>query len=369
MPFDPAVFARFELEPSLAALCDLRLDLLDETERTVLDAGLWWIYPLGRNSAGQLIGLRLAPGTPLDASPVVHAAEAEAVTLCSRPGALVPATMFAQMVAGEPQWSRIAGLSDAAWAQAVALHRALGGEDDLEPLRSVAADRATAAALREPDDHPRWVRALAEARARLDPAPDSAAYWRYAAEVTVAKHAVAPVPKVGCWNNALAALVFWTGKDDAAPEPSRALVGDSAWRLLCAPPALDSSRAGAGLTLTPSSHKSTALGFAAAKWVMVKPQPEWGRDPRWPAVQGLAASRPYDGAAHLEAATALVRAGQPGPAFDALTAAAYWSYCVEGRARPDALEEAIALADRIGDATLTGALERRRDRQAELAEI
>jgi hypothetical protein len=46
--FDPTSFA---LDPAIGALCDLRLDILDDINLAALRAGLWWVYPLGRRDA------------------------------------------------------------------------------------------------------------------------------------------------------------------------------------------------------------------------------------------------------------------------------------------------------------------------------
>lgn len=359
--FDPTSFV---LDPSVGAMCDLRLDIPDDLSRELLAAGLWWIYPLGRTYASYLIGLRLVPGTLLRESPVVMADGAAVVTLCARPAVLVPTLMFGQMVAGEPHWGEVAALPNETWHAAVALHRALGGDDDLAALRAVAGDRVLAAAIADRDNYARWAHALTEARVRLDPGPEMAAYARYAVDVAVAKYTTASPPQAGCWNQALAALAFWGSRDErartAAPELARALELNAAWRMLQGPPALDTSRSGPGLTLVPSARKTVEIGLAAAQLVATDPLPAWAGDPRLPAIEALAQAASYDGAAHLDAAAALVRRGDFAGAFDALTAAAHWSYHVSDRARPEALDAAVTLARQVGGADLVEALEQQR---------
>jgi hypothetical protein len=361
--FDPTAFT---LDPSVAWLCDLRLDILDDVNLEALRSGLWWVYPIGRSFSNSLIGLRLRPGTPLARSPVVSARGAEAVTLCSSPAYLVPTLVFNQMLIGEPRWREVAKLSAADWAPAIALHRALGGGDDLEGLRAVAADRALAASIAVgADDYERWVHAVSGIKSRLDAAPETATYWRYAAAVAITKSAT-PLPDAGGWNGALAALAFYASRDEGAPEAARALQLEAAWRMMQAPPALDTSRSGTGIALVPSSHKSVELGVSAAKVVAKRKPPAWTGDPLLPAIEQLATTKPYDGAAHALAASILARAGDPERAFDALTAAAYWSFHASGSAQPDALDAAVGVARHAGSTDVADALEQLRDARAQL---
>ena len=355
--FDPTTF---DLDLEVGALCGLRLDLYDETNLEALSAGLWWVFPLGRSFASNLIGLRLRPGTPLGQSPVVITSAAEAVTLCARPAVLVPTQIFARMVIGEPRWSAVAGLSTAKWESAVALHRALGGEDDLSELRSVAADRSLATRVGNRDDEHGRLRALAEIYTRLDPAPETAVYWRYAAAVAVARTNATEPPRAGCWNPALAALAFWASRGGST-EAARSVELDAAWEMMQYPPGLDTSRDGTGVTLTPSSYKSVDLLISAAKVVDERRHRAWAADPRLPAVQALAGINPPDGTAYLEAARALAHDGDAAGAFDALTAAAYWSYRADGTALPAALDAAIDVARHSGAADIADALEQQRD--------
>jgi hypothetical protein len=364
LQFDPTTY---ELEPSVQQLLDFRLDILDETSHAALQGGLWWLYPLGRSFSSRLIGLRLCPGVPLAVSPVVIADGAEAVTLCSRPASLVPTLFFHLLMTGDSGWGEAAALSDADWQPVVALHRTLGGTDDLQRVRTLVADRDLARALAVgAGDYPRWVRAIAETRSRLDGAPHSAAYWRYAAEVAIAKSAAALPPEAGCWNSALAALVFWASSHDRA-EARRHLEREAAWRLTHLPPALDTSRDGTGPLTEASSRHSTELGVAAAKVVVKSADPAWVGDPLLPAISALANTPSYDGAQHAAAAAALERAGHHAAAFTALTAAAYWSFHATGAAKAETLDDAIRVTGQTGSPDVTAALVQLRDARAALA--
>lgn len=364
--FDPTTL---EIDPKIGALCDFRVDLYDETNLQALQAGLWWVYPLGRTYASHLIGLRLRPGTPLAQSPVVVTSGAEAVTLSSRPAAFVAARIFAQMVGGEPRWSEVAQMPAATRASAIELHHALGGEDDLQTLRSVATDRVLAASFCDRDEHPgwysRWVGALAEAHTRLDPIPETTAYYRYAAAVAAAHSTATPPPEAGCWNPTLAALAFCASRRDGAHEAARELKLEAAWQMGHHPPALDTSRIGTAMTIEPGSDLSVELGVDAAAVVLNRPRPAWADSPWLPAIQA-ATAEDYDGTAHIDAAQALAHAGDAAGAFDALTAAAFWSYHASGVARPDALDAAILVARQARSHDIADALEQQRHAYTQL---
>ena len=365
--FDPKTFA---IDPDLSALLDLRLDLYDETNLEALNAGLWWVYPIGRNYASHLIGLRLSPGTPLAQSPVVIAKGGAVVTLCSRPAALVPALLFVKMASGVEQWNEVRSLSAPEWEAAVALHRALGGEGDLQDVKALAADRSLAAHFDDGSAYADNMRARAAGFARLDAQPQTAAYYAYAAEAAVEKTTAKAMPDVGPWGAAVAALAFVAARHERAPEGARELELAAARQLQQEPPALDTSRRTAGLTMSPSIHLSKELGISAAKVVVKRQHPEWASDPRMPAITALATTDGYDGTAHLEAAAKLAAAGDAGGAFTALTAAAYWSFHAEGKAKPEALERAIELVRGAGIGDLGDALEQQRHaHQAILAQV
>lgn len=369
--FDPS---GLEIEEELAAACDLRFDVYDDTKLEALNAGLWWVLPIARNHASQLIGLRLWPGRALAESAVVVSNGSEAVTLCSRPAALVPRRLFDHMASGAERWREVSGWSEAQWAKAAALHRALGGDDELAALRAVAADGALAARLR--GDADTKARARGEGYGRIDPAPETAAYYGFAAEVAVALAATKPMPEVGAWSQALAALAFWGSGREPKAAGAAELRRAAAWKVMEGPPALDTSRSGGGMTIAPSADLAPALVRKAASFVVAECKAERGGDPRWAAIEAVARgggeAGGYDGGEHGKAAAALEAGGDVEGAYAALTAAAYWSYYGggsggggEGEARGDALDAAISLAQRM-DGELGAVLERQRELWREL---
>lgn len=354
LTFDPRATS---LDQEVENLCGMRLDILDELVLEAQHSGSWWVYPLGRSMTFSLIGIRLSPGRSLAQSPVVICEGSEAVTLCSSSAYLVPALLAIRLIAGESRWSQIAALSADGWRRLVTFHRALGGTDDLDSVRSVAADPALRHAMTESEDHARWIHAVAEIRRRVDEAPETQTWAAYAASVAVDESVSDLPPESGCWSPALDALALVACQNDLSGERRRDLELGAAWRVIHHPPALDTSRTDTGILPPASSTASIELGTAAAKMVTWRRHEEWAADPLVTAAEQLATARPYDGAAHLAAASALERAGHHEAAFTALTAAAYWSFHARGEATPETLNSAIGVAKNAGSTDVAEALE------------
>jgi hypothetical protein len=155
-----------------------------------------------------------------------------------------------------------------------------------------------------------------------------------------------PVPEAGCWNSALATLALFVHQHDPDGEPHRDEELWASWRVARQLPGLDSSRAGTGILCDLSAHSAVPLNVSAAKVVAKRKDQAWAADPRLPAIEQLATSKDYDGAAHLTAAAALEAAGDPAAAFTALLASVYWEVQANGGAQRGSLDAARKLARR-----------------------
>jgi hypothetical protein len=333
-----------ELSRETQALLPLRASepALDEQRRF----GTWWIAPFARTTDLDLVGFRLIPGRRTADCPVVLASGPASVTIATRADRVVPVVVFAQMASAPRHWIDAAELLDSEWDELRAVHRALGGADDLAALRAIAADPALQASCAQVG--PVGAAAAAAVFARLDPSPGRAAIQRALAAGGGAAPAAADA---GDWSAALDAMAF-------AGDPS----GDdlaAAWRLFRHPAGLDALWDPAGKALPePVASDAAARLHRAARRLAARAEAvsgEWRADPLWPALCALAgAATPFDfhGVPFIEAAAVLDERGAAERALQALTAVQFWHFLAGGAPMDGALEAAHALAQRRGWAHL-----------------
>jgi hypothetical protein len=341
LKFDPTE----SLSPDVERLCDLEAEIPPEVNLESFRAGQWWVYPLGRAGGSHLVGLRLTPGRTLASSAVVVAKGAQAMTIASSPAYLVPIRLHDRLRRGGASWDEIAGLSKAEWKALVELHHTLGGTDDLTELRKLTTDKAVKAAYEKgAQDYRAMATARAESQQRLDRAPETQVYARYVLAAALDRVAPTPTPEAGCWNEALASLALYMSQNDPDGKPHRDDELWAAWRVMHGLPGLDTARSGTGINVDVSVPAAVALDVSAAKVVTKRKDAAWAADPRLPAIEKLATSKKYDGAAHLDAAAALEQAKDHAGAFEARIAATYWKVHATGAADRSALDEARTLA-------------------------
>ena len=106
--------------------------------------------------------------------------------------------------------------------------------------------------------------------------------------------------------------------------------------------------------------------MSAAKVVTKRKRQEWAADPLVPAIEKLATTKHYNGAVHLEAASALENANDHHAAFDALAAAAYWQAQAAGACDGNTLSAARTLARRAQWLEIADSLDQLYKARAEL---
>jgi hypothetical protein len=355
--FDPDT-VKFSEEAELA--CGLRFDLDPEHHRVILvGCGTWWVLPFARTLSDEIIGVRMVPGTPLAQSPVVMLNQAEAMTIASTPTRLVSNSIYMSMMGGQEFWNRKRGLTSATWDQLAALHRQLGGTDDLQPIRTVIADDALRDAVL--DFGGRLIEGMTTALARLDSSAQTAAFLKFARRAVETHDAPFPLPDVGCWRAAAAAIAYvsngvatWQGTRDHWKRMA-------AWEVVNQPPGLDTAQGALPSLIAPPHGTSARLLFAAARDLAEaesKLAVDVTRDPLWPAIRAIAAeAADYGGLAHMDASPLLKEAGDPERAFTATIAAAFWRWTLTQEPFPELLIGAQMLAAQSGWTEIAEALQ------------
>lgn len=363
LTFDPTK----SLSPGVERLCGMAAEIPPEVNRETFGAGQWWVYPLGRAGGSHLVGLRLTPGTALAKSSVVIARGPLASTIASSPAYLVPIRVHDNMMGGGARWDEIARLSKAEWKALVELHHTLGGGDDLDELRKLTTDKAVKKAYEKGSaDYDGMVRARAESLTRLDAASETRVYASYLVKAAVERVAPTPTPEAGCWNPALATLALFISQNDPDDDPRRDEQLWAAWRVVHHLPGLDTARSGTGIVVSDTISVAVALHISAAKVVTKRKDKAWTSDPVLAAAEKLATAKKYDGAAHLEAAAALDKAGDAAGAFTQMAAATYWRVQARGASDPEALDAARKLARRARWTEVADSLDELHQTQQEL---
>ncbi len=328
---------RFDLAVAPAYYCGLDL----ERAR----AGTWWILPFAASRAGDVYGLRLLPGRPPAACPVVTLRDAEAITIASRPAHFIPALVLERLRDRDPRGFN-AAIPEAAWREVILLHSALGGAGDLRELRALVQDGRIREALR---DDSRRRRFLFDARRWLDPSPETEVYLGYLLAAVARDEAPVPLPEAGGWNAALASLAFVTNRQERFQGANVTAEISAAWSMVKHPPGLDTARSSfPDDRMRLDGTRSRTISLAAAESLQRhqdRVPSAWRADPLWPAIVALAeAGSGYDGEAHRRCAADLALAGRPDRALVTLAGAAFWSYARHGTSSPAALDDARRLA-------------------------
>jgi hypothetical protein len=347
-PFDPDTV---KLTDDAELACGLRFDLDPEHHRVILVGhGTWWVLPFARTLSDEMVGVRMVPGTSLAHSPVVMLNQAEAMTIASTPACLVADSIYMSMMGGAEWWNRKRGLTPATWDALIALHRKLGGTDDLQSVRAVIVDDALRDAVF--DFGGRNTEGMATALARLDSSPQTASFLQYARRAVETYDAPLPLPDLGCWRAAAAAIAYVSNgvatQKGAHDHWKRA----AAWEVVNQPPGLDTSQGALPSLIAPPHGTSARLSLAAAR-DLVAAESELDADvigdPLWPAVRAMAAeAADYGGLAHMDASPLLKDIGHPERAFTAAVAAAFWRWNATQEPFPELLIGAQMLAAQSG---------------------
>jgi hypothetical protein len=348
--FDPSAV---DISDEAQQACDLRFDLDEDHWFSLVEFGTWWVLPIARTYSDQVIGIRLMPGRNLSESAVVKLVEHEAFTLASRPAYLVPRMLLAGALANTDRWNAKRDLRDTTWEELERLHQELTGSDQLASIRAVLNDEthreASGRAFEDPDA---FAAQLPSLLCAVDPAPETARFRDYVDRAVRLGDAPLPVPDVGCWTPAAAAVAFVAA---VGPRSNVQLQHqlESAWLVVQQPPGLDSFQEGAPTHLAqPLGRSQNGVPRLAARLLATHenrlPSP-WKSSSLWPAVRGVAGEGgDYDGVAHMNAAEALKAAGDRPAAFDALVAAAYWMRVANAEPFPPLLQAARILAHDSG---------------------
>ncbi len=347
---------RVRLGDAASAACGLRFDLEERHWITLVGFGTWWVLPFARTVDDELFGVRVSPGAPIAESPIVMAKEFEVATIASRPAAFVPTCLARTAIATDSSWDGVRSLSRESWSELLELHHLLGGAGDFARLRAMLEDRGLQSSVSACDP---------VATARLlcagDDAPESGTYHEYVARAVASYEAPVPIPDVGCWSAAAAAISFVTNsmKKWKGARDSDAL--QAAWLVANQPASLDSFQSSIPSQFSPpfgASPKRLALQhavFLAEREQQVSPA--WRQDPLWPAICQLGRHPgEYGGTAHMKAAENLAAAGQPERAYVALATAAYWMWVFTQKPFPTLMEGALLLAKESGWAEVHDAL-------------
>lgn len=354
-PLDSSVI---KLSADTSRACAFELACEPVVARQLVDAGLWWVLPIGQRRE-EIFGLRVIPGVPLERSPVVKVVENQVKTVVSRVAQLIPFVVFPGTVLAAKYWDAVLEQPEVVWTELRVVHRALGGDDDLAGIRALLGRAELRDALVIGKSTDALIPSLATAYRAIDPAPETRTYLEYLARAVTDGDAPLPLPEVGVWRAAAASVAFSAAALDEELADTR--MPASAWELLRAPSGLDCFQGDTPMFVV-EPNGSTRQMVEAAELLSSGEghlDASWSSDPWWPAIMALgSAGDSYDGAAHLDASLALKRAGRGAEAFAALAGAACW-YARRGAGPLESSgPAAIALCDELGWGE-TGALVRR----------
>ncbi|MCB9762082.1 MAG: hypothetical protein H6741_00090 [Alphaproteobacteria bacterium] len=321
---------------------DLRLDPLGWGHLHPRDEGLWWVVPIGRSAADEIIGTALTPWGSLTGGPLVCAVGGTGATWASssRWALRAAATRRALELGGPQALDPLLGLADVLDA----LDRAMGGEGGgADAVRDLVSsfpsppggadawqqrEAWTGAALRlvEPTDAHRRARELVDAAlaGRIPPGAEGADF--------------------GAWAG-LARGAAWAALAWEAHDPAR--VAAAAWSLLRWPAGLDIGGIG------PASHVVDAVGdfstrlFDAAQWLVEQGHGDPGV---WAeTLQALAEEREdFQGDAFLQLAGRLAEGGDAVGAWSSILSAAHFAACHGGAALRPPFDAAVDLCATAG---------------------
>jgi hypothetical protein len=313
--------------------------------RGLLKHGTWWILPFGRRQDA-LYGIRILPGRELSECPVVAVEKHQAITVVSRPAHLVPWLIFPGTVVARDGWDSVLRMGEPIWDELAGLHGQMGGTDGLAAIRAVLNDDALAEACLIGKAGDQFDRAYPEIKSRLDPTPESQAYFALLKRAVVDMEAEAPIPEVGCWQAAASSAVLSAARLRKKAELAR----EAAWQLMRQPSGLDCFQARYPSLPAHPSGSSEQMISAARSLIDDPAVPAgWRADPWWQAVAALAKDGDeYGGVEHMDAARDLQAAGRAEEAFYALTSSAYWFSQMTKKPNPKLHEAAQLLVAEAG---------------------
>jgi hypothetical protein len=355
-PLDPS---SMKMSDAAEVACGLRFGVEEDHYVRLITHGVWWTLPIARTLSDEIVAIRLTPNVAVSDSPVLLVNNHEAVTLASRVAFLIPRMVVAGMMGGREHWDRARSMQEGEWSELAVLHRQLGGGDArLNGIRSAAEDDALRDAIHDQASH---AAALADLLVRADDSASTKTFRAYVQSAVAAFEAPVPLPDVGCWNAALAAVAFVTNRmlKWKGSRVDRQLV--AAWALSNQPPGLDAFQGALPAHLAfPYGQSQTGIPLQAAQTLVdnaAAASGSWQRDELWPAIAAIAKTAGYDGTAHMDAAAKLQTSRQPERAFTAMTAAAYWMFVATGEPFAQLIEGARVLAAESGWAEITEVLD------------
>lgn len=313
------------LDESLQILCDLRWDYQD-LQPEARAAGLWWIEPFARTYAGDLVGVRLAPGTSSAPVELVTLGHRNVLTLSSSTKTLVPRLLVA--TPGESTWDTLKSLDAEAWRQLGKLHGALGGDAaGLASVRTRAEDGSGKALCAGKKAKPHEIRAgIATILKETDPACSEMVdcILALAQDDTTKSY-----PTQGsAFDVKVQSLSFAWHLDQGDEEIARKW----AESLIVQPMNLDPTSLSGVASLFPNPAVNALKTYQAA-CALLENHSDLGK------VARATCKRGYDGSAHLELAARFRQEKRPLDAFHALINAAYFE-----ASRSQAFDEALDLA-------------------------
>lgn len=342
--------------PEIEHILGFRLGVRPWVRGAQVEQGSWWAELFGSLVSNE--SLARLPWMGLQ-GPVVCLQGGEAALVSSSPRTLIPMALFRTALdAGAAPWHERRRAWPAARGDILAVHRALGGQDDLQVLESVLMDadlerHSIATGL---DDWLEAQRCRARILARLDPEPRHRAYRQYLQSLMEVGFIWPPPPALGPWYGTAASAAFTLLPQNLADEPAG---------IACA---LAILRWPAGLGLCHSEQLAhidlpgdgqciPALERAAA--LIVEAPRAFRDEPHATAIESLAAG---DHAAtvrgYLAAASSLQARGRNSDAWHALLSATFWQHQTSGVGDPALAAHGLKLCRAMGCAATIGAMER-----------
>lgn len=310
---------------ALAAL-ELAPPDFPQSWRRLATVGALDVQPIAQINPPQLLGLRAAPGVAAAARPVVlvDLPSGEQMLLAASQATLVPIWITLGLVnAPAADW---AGWQEAARSLEVdALHVALGGTDDLAPLRTLLYDQKTQEALCADLDGELWSDRLPEAFAAAAPCDPRGRFQRTIDDLAANGWGDATIghDSFGPWSSPGALLAAAHARpsrpEDRVPyltAAARRPAGhDAAW--------LDRTGLPDGIGMARRDNGAPTL----IARTLAKLGPPAATDPLLTAVRAhAAAGSGYDGRAHLDAIRPLLDRGDREGAWNGALTAAFWTF-------------------------------------------
>ena len=266
-----------KLSEAASRACDFKLEIRDDQRAAQVDAGNWWMLPIGRTHSNVIWGLRIMPGASRGGWPFMQASEGNANTLAAGPGLAVP-HMLLERMRTPGDWDSVVKGGDALWRELEALHQHLGGQQSLDAFRRVVSNDQVKLACVDPS-RPVTSRISQQVATQVavDPTPGLKVKLEYALGVVVNGDAPWPPRDAGVFAHAVAVMAFITNRtnEDAKAEAL------AAWEVVQSPPSIDPQDVnGVGYFSTLASDGGETALEAAKTCLRQKAH---AGDPLWPA--------------------------------------------------------------------------------------